>query len=292
MNKTDMFIVVIAVLAVVAAVTWFERRDQPPEVLDLPPETDVKTVTVEPEEAEIRYPVPDPPAPIEPSVTGSETTELPPQPEEATEEVAQPPPPQVNPLPTLEQSDDALRQDLYILAARQALDSLFNMNSIIRRFVVTVDNLPRKHLPRSKYRSNQMISGQLMVEKDNYGMYLSEENFARYDAIIDLLESMNTDQLVAFYLYYYPLIQTAYEDLGYPSAYFNDRLIDVIDQLLRTPETSGRIRLVRPRVLYKYNDPNFEALSAGQKVLIRIGPHNASRVKTKLRELRRGLVRE
>ena len=290
MNKTDMIIVVIAVLAVVAAVTWFEQRDQPLEALDLPPEADVQTVTVEPEKAAIRYPVPDPPAQIEPPVTASETTELPPQPEEATEEVTQPP--QVSPLPTLEQSDDALKQDLYILAARQALDSLFNMNNIIRRFVVTVDNLPRKHLPRSKYRSNQMISGQLMVEKDNYGMYLSEENFARYDAIIDLLESMNTDQLVAFYLYYYPLIQTAYEDMGYPTAYFNDRLIDVIDQLLRTPETSGRIRLVRPRVLYKYTDPDLEALIAGQKVLIRIGQHNASRVKTKLRELRRGLVRE
>ena len=103
---------------------------------------------------------------------------------------------------------------------------------------------------------------------------------------------MRTDQLVAFYLYYYPLIQTAYEDLGYPSAYFNDRLIDVIDQLLRTPVTSGQIRLVRPRVLYKYADPDLEALSAGQKVLIRIGPHNASRVKKKLRELRRGLVLE
>jgi len=31
-------------------------------------------------------------------------------------------------------------------------------------------------------------------------------------------------------------------------------------------------------------------LSAGQKVLIRIGPHNAARLKSKLRELREALA--
>ncbi len=292
MRTTDIIIVVAAVLLVVAAVVWFQPQDQPLQVLDVPPETEVQTVTVEPEEPVIRYPVPDSPAQIQQPVAGTDPT-VPPPPMEAepvTEAVEQPP--QVSPLPGLDQSDDVLRQDLYIIAARQALDSLFNMNSIVRRFVVTVDNLPRKHLAGSKYRLNRMVGGRFMVEKDSHGPYLSEANFARYDVFVDLLDSMNTDQLVAFYLYYYPLIQAAYEDLGYPSAYFNDRLIDVIDQLLRTPATSGQIRLVRPRVLYKFADPDLEALSAGQKVLIRIGPRNADRVKAKLRELRRVLVPE
>ena len=290
MKKADMVITAIVVLAVVAAVIWFQQQGQQPQVLDLQPDTEVQPVVVEPEEPEIRYPVPEPPAQIEQPAAGSAASGPAPQPAEVTEEGPQPA--AVIPLPTLEQSDDALKRDLYTLATQQALDSLFNMNRIIQRFVVTVDNLPREQLLRSKYRSNRTVSGRLRVEKDDYGIYLSEENFARYTAFIDLLESMNTDLLVALYLYYYPLIQTTYQGLGYPSGYFNDRLIDVIDQLLKTPDISGRIRLVRPRVLYKYSDPELEALSAGQKVMIRIGPQNASRVKTKLRELRRGLVRE
>jgi hypothetical protein len=172
------------------------------------------------------------------------------------------------------------------------LDSLLNLNRIIRRFVVTVDNLPRKHLSRSKYRSNQSIRGKLMVEEDSLGLHLSENNFARYGSFVGLLENMNTDQMIALYLHYYPLIQAAYEDLGYPSAYFNDRLIDVIDHLLEAPDIGGRISLVRPRVLYKYADPELEALSAGQKVFIRVGPRNAARLKSKLRELRQALAGE
>ncbi len=155
---------------------------------------------------------------------------------------------------------------------------------------MTVDNLPRKDLLNQKYRSNQSVHGQLVVDQDENGFYLSKKNYARYDAYIDLLDSMNSEQLIALYLHYYPLIQAAYEELGFPSAYFNDRLIDVIDHLLEVPDIGGRVSLVRPHVLYLFADPELEALSAGQKVLIRIGPRNAARVKLKLRELRRRLA--
>ncbi len=66
--------------------------------------------------------------------------------------------------------------------------------------------------------------------------------------------------------------------------------MDVIDDLLATPEVNGPIRLVWPHVLYKYADPRLDALSAGQKMLVRMGPQNASRVKIKLREIRHVLV--
>jgi hypothetical protein len=43
-------------------------------------------------------------------------------------------------------------------------------------------------------------------------------------------------------------------------------------------------------VQYEYADPKLEALTAGQKVLVRMGPDNARAVKTKLRELRSALI--
>ena len=290
MKKSDYMVAAVLILVVVIAVKYFRPQEPEQPLLDLPSTTNEQPASVEVPEPAIRYPIPAHPPQIEQPTVETATTEPGLPQEEPTEEVAESAP--EKPLPTLDGSDAAVRESLYTLAARQAIDSLFNLNRIIRRFVVTVDNLPRKHLTRSKYRSNQAISGQLRVEEDSNGIYLSKDNYARYDAFIDLFESINNDQLIALYLHYYPLIQAAYDNLGYSAAYFNDRLIDVIDHLLQAPDLGGRIALIRPRVLYKYVDPELEALSAGQKVLIRIGPRNAARVKSKLRELRQALAGE
>ena len=39
-------------------------------------------------------------------------------------------------------------------------------------------------------------------------------------------------------------------------------------------------------MLYVYADPELESLSAGQKILVRMGPANAAVVKDKLRQIR------
>ncbi|HET7131776.1 MAG TPA: DUF3014 domain-containing protein, partial [Gammaproteobacteria bacterium] len=61
--------------------------------------------------------------------------------------------------------------------------------------------------------------------------------------------------------------------------------LEVVDHLLATPDVTEPVRLVQPSVYYKYADPKLEALSAGQKLLIRMGPDNAAAVKAKLREI-------
>ena len=76
----------------------------------------------------------------------------------------------------------------------------------------------------------------------------------------------------------------------HPPRYFNDRVIQVIDHVLATPDLRDPIALTQPGVLYEYADPKIEALSAGQKLLIRMGSDNATFVKHKLRELRAALV--
>ena len=42
----------------------------------------------------------------------------------------------------------------------------------------------------------------------------------------------------------------------------------------------------RPWVSYEFVDPKLESLSAGQKMLVRMGPVNERRMKAKLKELR------
>jgi hypothetical protein len=52
-------------------------------------------------------------------------------------------------------------------------------------------------------------------------------------------------------------------------------------------QVHGEVPSTRPWVRYEFADPKLEALSAGQKMLVRMGSDNARRLKAVLAELRR-----
>ena len=56
--------------------------------------------------------------------------------------------------------------------------------------------------------------------------------------------------------------------------------------------TQVMVAVVQPRVMFEYADADLEARSAGQKLLIRMGPANARTIKAKLRELRAEIVKK
>ena len=107
-----------------------------------------------------------------------------------------------------------------------------------------------------------------------------------------IVQSTDTAQVAGLYRQFYPLFQQAYVDLGYPDGYFNDRLVEVIDHLLATPDVAGPIKLTQPSVFYQFADPALEERSAGQKTLIRSVAENAAIVKAKLRELRKEVAKQ
>ncbi|HEY2629705.1 MAG TPA: DUF3014 domain-containing protein, partial [Usitatibacter sp.] len=119
---------------------------------------------------------------------------------------------------------------------------------------------------------------------------IAPANDARYAPYVDALDATDPATVVATYLRMYPLFQQAYVDLGFPDGYFNDRLIQVIDHLLDAPDLKAPVKLVSPRVLYLYADPDLESRSSGQKILMRMGAANEARVKAKLRAYRKELV--
>ncbi|MGA7800220.1 MAG: DUF3014 domain-containing protein [Gammaproteobacteria bacterium] len=192
-------------------------------------------------------------------------------------------------LPALDNSDPTLEKALGQLFGQPALDTLFRPKSIARHLAVTVDDLSRTKLPQ-RYMPTRPVAGRFLVTGGQGDYAISPDNYRRYTPYVRLLEDVNVKELVSVYLRFYPLLQEAYRDLGYPSGYFNDRLMAAIDDLLATPEVTGPVKLVQPNVLYKFADPKLEALSAGQKILIRMGPRNAARVKARLREVRKALL--
>jgi len=228
----------------------------------------------------VRYPVtpPAPPPPVAPAEQAP-----------ANEPVALPAPPPPPALPALDASDAELRDRLGHAADAGLLDRLFIPDQWIRRFVVTVDNLWTPKLP-GRYLATRPLPDRFAVDGGDDAPTIGAANAQRYAPFVRLVESVDGPALVAVYRQFYPLFQAAFDDLGYPGVYFNDRLVDVIDLLLATPEIDLPIRLVRPRVLYQYADPALESLPSGQKLLIRMGPDNARRIKGKLRELRAALT--
>lgn len=163
---------------------------------------------------------------------------------------------------------------------------------LARRLVATVDNLPR-NTRIEPLRPLRAPPGPFVVERESVDaavgeerIVLSEANFTRYDAIVNLLATMDPASAAATYRRIYPQLQAGYEELGYPGSYFNDRVVAVIDHLLATPEPQGPLLLEQPKVLYLFEDADLEALSPGQKLLLRIGPAHARTVKQKLGELR------
>lgn len=197
--------------------------------------------------------------------------------------------PELRPLPPLDQSDEYLKLELTDLFGDTLADMLVQ-TGIIERIVATVDNLPRSHVAE-RIRPVGRMSGQFLADEIEEGEFrLNPDNHRRYDYLVAMLAGADADGLADTYRRYYPLLQKAYVDLGYPDGYFNDRLVEVIDHLLETPAVPANTRLVRPHVLYEYADPALEGRSSGQKLLMRMGDENAVQIKEVLRDFRNRIV--
>jgi hypothetical protein len=259
--------ILIGVVGLAALVTlFFLQRDEAPV-----PEPVVETV-VEPPPPPIEEPPPPPPPP--PPVSETE----PPAPTV--------PLPQGIELPPLDDSDRETREALAEAVGERPVESFLVPSQVVRKLVVTVDNLPGDKVAL-RLRAVEPIPDSFVADGNiDDGYSLSEENFERYGRFVRAVDAADPEQLAAAYFRYYPLLQEAYEELGYPGRQFHARVIAVIDDLLAAPEPSGTIELVRPKVMYQFADPSLEALSAGQKMMIRMGPDNAYIVKAKLRALR------
>jgi hypothetical protein len=206
------------------------------------------------------------------------------------------------PLPALDASDSRLKSALTELMGTKAVLTMLLTDGFVRRVVATVDGLGRSHASPNRWPV-QPIDGRFGVERSADGEVIAASNTARYTAFVRMVESIDTNRAAALYLRMYPLFQQAYEELGYPRGYFNDRLVTVIDLMLAAPMPSGPVKVQltevkgpipsqRPWVRYEFADPALEAMPAGAKILVRIGDEPARRLKAKLAEFRRAIVRE
>jgi len=193
------------------------------------------------------------------------------------------------PLPPLAESDGVITDALVALLTQPRVQQFLNVQDVVRRIVVTIDNLPREKLPQ-QLSPVKRTAGAFQVTGKEGGLAIAPGNAARYRPMVAVLESLDTQKLVSAYVRLYPLFQQMYEELGYPGRYFNDRLVASLDHVIAAPEPVGPVPLVQPKVFYLYADPELEASSAGRKLLMRMGEDNARRVKAKLTEIRNAIA--
>jgi hypothetical protein len=191
----------------------------------------------------------------------------------------------LQPLPALADSDAPFTSGLLALPGAAALRSWLHGSGLIHRIVATVDDLARPHLA-SEIRPLRAAPGAFMVQGTDDAATIDDRNAARYEPLLAIVRAVDVRSAAALYRQYYPLFQEAYRSLGYPQGYFNDRLVAVIDQLLATPEPQQPLQLRRTKVFWEFADPELESLSAGQKLLLRLGPRNGAELRARLRELR------
>jgi hypothetical protein len=229
----------------------------------------------------------EPVAPAEPEI-GFETTS--------------PPPVEEIPLPMLMESDPLVLDTLAELIGEPAVIRYLVNDNVISRVVATVDTMGGRQIPgvvqvvqgpESNFEATVNDRPELVIRNEEGDelpqFFIDPANYGRYTPYVELLEAADTAQLVENYHRHYSLFQQAYRQMGYAEGEFNERLLAVIDELLATPEVTGPVNLVKPEAYFLYADPELESRSAGQKILLRMGQENSSRVKSKLVEIKAAL---
>lgn len=248
-------------------------------------------------------------APAEPPVVAEAPT-TPPPPSSAAS-VAGPPPirhpidsslAEAAAAPTPGDAQSMWKQGLEALLGHSAMVRFIQSTDFSHRVVATVDNLARPYAPARLWPVNP-TPGRFSVTGDGELRTIAPENAGRYTPLVSMLTAVDAKRAAALYARMYPQLQKAYEDLGYPGRYFNDRLVEVIDNLLATPEPAppgplmqltevkGSVPSTQPWLRYEYADPALAALSSGQRIMLRVGSAHRQALKAKLTELRQLVTR-
>lgn len=195
---------------------------------------------------------------------------------------------------------DAVQAALVQALGSDNVARFLQTGNFAQRAVATLDSLGREHAPVAMWPVLP-TPGRFAVEEEAGTARIAPANAARYDAFAGFAASLDAQRTVDLYRRLYPLLQQAYRELGFGDRYLNDRVVEVIDLLLATPEPAqppevallevkGPYASTQPWTRYEFVDPAWQSLAAGQKILLRMGADHRLRLKAKLREIRAQLL--
>lgn len=205
-----------------------------------------------------------------------------------TEAEAAPAAPGLEPLAfpavSLAESDAAVRSFAAAIDASPEFAKWILTKDLIRKFVVSVDNVANGMSPKG-HVDFFSPGGAFRVSRTKAGTFVDPAGYARYAPVVGVVTALDATAAVRLYRAVEPLLQEAYNELGYPGVDFDDTLVKAMGELLETPVVEGPIP-VRQKVLsYAMTDEALESLSPAQKQLLRMGPKGVEAVQAKIREV-------
>ena len=197
-----------------------------------------------------------------------------------------PPEPAAEPLPSLFESDDPVRDALADIPLGTAGQQYLMPSNIIERstsliYLTAQGDVPYKLVPIARPKA------QFPFVDDGTQVVADPDGFTRYDPITRWIESLDAVALVDAIAGFLPLFREAWGFYGEDPTYFDLAVIETLDTIIATPEIDITAeRLIRKEAVWIYENPAVESLAPMQKQVLRMGPRNASAVKQKAIEVR------
>ena len=210
--------------------------------------------------------------------------------EEPAPEPSEPPPPPPepveDPLPRLEESDDAVRDAVGDIPLGTAGQQYLIPGNIIERsasliYLMAQGEVPYKLLPVSRPKAA------FPIRDDGTQVVTDPAGFERYDALTQWLQSLDLESLLSSLEWFIPLFREAWSYYGEDPAAFDMAVVITLDLVIATPEIDlSEARLIRKEAVWIFEDPAIEGLAPIQKQVLRMGPENAKILKAKAAEAR------
>lgn len=187
-------------------------------------------------------------------------------------------------IPELESSDGFIREVGESLSRRPDWTRWLVGDDVVRRFVTAVVRVSGGRSPASVL---QPIApeGEFRVRESEGRTVIAPESYDRYDALAATFASLDPRRTAWLYRQLHPLFEEAHQDLGFPEGTFDEALSRAVENVLAVEIPDGPVEVVAEQGSYRFRDSALESRSAAAKQLLRMGPGNARRVQTKLREL-------
>ena len=206
--------------------------------------------------------------------------------EPASEPPPPPPEPVEDPLPRLEESDDAVRDALGDIPLGTAGQQYLIPGNIIERsasliYLMAQGEVPYKLLPVSRPKAA------FPIRDDGTQVVTDPTGFERYDALTQWLQSLDFESLLSSLEWFIPLFREAWSYYGEDPAAFDMAVVITLDLVIATPEIDlSEARLIRKEAVWIFEDPAIEGLAPIQKQVLRMGAENAKILKAKAAEAR------
>jgi hypothetical protein len=193
------------------------------------------------------------------------------------------------PLPPLDQMDTFLRALLGTLSSSPELASWLATDDLIRQMAHGIDRIANGVSPARELGVLKPKAAFAASERRNQ-ITLDPASYRRYDALAALVSSLDARAVADAYRTIRPRLDEAYRNLGRTEAGVDAAVTAALQQLIDTPKVSDPIRLVHGAgASYAFADPALETLPPVQKQLLRMGPENLEKVRTRLAEIKKAI---